>query len=406
MMFWSLVLFALSTLVSQSAMDFFSTLLCLSVLWKMYAKYQGGEKPRDLIYSIGFDWIWILWVIWVGVSFLFSPLSDTDWLMRLVEFKWIFVLYAVIWSLHDLPIRPAAQVPAAILLGICSSYAILVWFLGFDPIHPDYDLAPWSGGHRTGGFLSNAMTFGHIYGLYFCFLIGPTLMALKWRSPYLKFLVPALLLTGIAVILSFTRGMWLAMAVATILMTFIFQFRIGLVVTVLGSLLMWLTFQVWPALAERISHTFTNGDERQWIWAAHWKIFLDHPITGVGYGENYRLLPEYYKMVGAPDGVIISHAHNQYLHFLAGTGVPGLIVYLMVLFFFLILNWRVYREFGPRDPFLKGLALGCLGAQIAFFVGGLTEANFEHAKIKYVMILVWSIVVWLGYETQILRRRI
>ena len=406
MMFWSLVLFSLSTLVSQSAMDLFSTLLCLSVLWAMFTKYQGGDKPRDLVYLIGFDWVWILWIAVVALSFLLSPLSYTDWVTRLVEFKWILVLYAVIWALHDLHLRPSAQVPASILLAICSAYAIVVWFLGFDPIRPDYDLAPWAGGHRTGGFLSNAMTFGHIYGIYFCFFVGPTLMAFKWRSGYLKFLLPALLLTGLAVILSFTRGMWLAMAVSTILMTFIFQFRIGLVVSLAGSFLLWLTFSFWPTLAERISHTFTNGDERKWIWAAHWKIFLDHPVTGVGYGENYRLLPEYYKMINAPDGIIISHAHNQYLHFLAGTGVLGLIAYLIVLICFLVLNWRVYRELGPRDPFFKGVALGCFGAQIAFCVGGLTEANFEHAKVKYVMILIWATVVWLGYETGIIRRRI
>jgi O-antigen ligase len=406
MIFWFASLFAFSTLVSQSAMDLFSALLAIAVVVKVFAKVRGGERFRHLVLPVGFDWVWLVWIAIIGLSFALSPLGDTEWMKRILEFRWILILYVMIWALHDLRLKPQAQAVGSILLGFCSLYAIVVWFLGFDPINPNYDLAPWVGGHRTGGFLSNAMTFAHVYGTAFCLFVGPTLFALKWRARYSQFLIPALVLTAIALVLSFTRGVWISVAVATLVMAIIFQVRLGALLALGGGAMLWILTELWPTLKQRITSFSTSGDEREWIWRAHWKIFTDHPLTGVGYGENWRLLPESYQAIGAPEGTIVSHAHNQYLHFLAGTGVFGLLAYLVVLLCFFVLNVRVYREIGPREPFHKGLALGCLGAQISFWLGGLTEANFEHSKMKYVLLIVWSLVVWLAYEHRILRERV
>lgn len=405
MMFWFVTLFAVATLASQSAMDLFATLLCLVVLFKMGRRLWAGESLRSVLRPIGMEKLFLAWLVVIGLSFAFSPLSNTDWVFRLLEFRWIFIFYCLAWAICEMGVRPKAQIPASIILGICSLYAIVVWFLGFDPINPSYDLAPWSGGHRTGGLLSNAMTFGHIYGIYFCLGVGLSLMALRWKSSYLRFLVPALVVTGVAVILSFTRGIWIAMAFATLIMGFMYSLRLGAVLTALGAGAVWLMTVAWPTMAERMTMALSSGDERQWIWKGHFKIFMDHPILGVGYGENSRIIRQYYDMVGAPAGVIESHAHNQYLHFLAGTGVVGLVMYLLVLGAFLILTLRTYQRVSDREPFAKGLMLGCLGAQVAFIVGGLTEANFEHSKLKFVMILIWALVVWQAEETRVLKER-
>jgi O-antigen ligase len=405
MMFWFVTLFAVATLASQSAMDLFATLFCLAVIFKILKRVRAGESLRSCLRPVGLEKLFLVWLIVIGLSFAFSPLSNTDWLARLLEFRWIFIFYCLAWALCEIGIRPKAQVAASIVLGLCSLYAIVVYFLGFDPINPNYNLAPWSGGHRTGGLLSNAMTFAHVYGMYFCLLVGPTLLALHWKSPDLKFLLPALVLTGVALILSFTRGVWIAMAGATLVMAFVYNWRFGSLMTVLGGAGLWLATAFWPTLAERLSVAATSGDERQWIWRGHYKIFMDHPILGVGYGENTRMIPDYYRMIGAPTGTIESHAHNQYLHFLAGTGVIGLVMYLLVLGAVFLLTIRTYRRISDREPFARGLILGCIGAQIAFFLGGLTEANFEHSKVKFVMILIWSLVVWQANETRVLKER-
>lgn len=397
MIFWSATLFAVATLASQSAMDFFATLLLVGVIWRGVLRIRSGQNWREVVPRTGFDWIWIVWLGVVVLSFVFSPIEGVAWAPRLFEFKWILTLYAMIFALRELGLKPAAQKPAAILFGVCSLYAIVIWFLGFDPIKPDYDMAPWVGGRRTGGLLSNAMTFAHVYGTYFCLALGLTWLAIQKHSAYWRFVAIAVLLSGVAILLSFTRGVWIAMAVATLTMAFVYSWRTGALVSVVGAAGLWVATLLWPTLHQRLTHISSTGDEREWIWKAHWNIFTDHPWTGVGYGENFKLVPEYYKMIGAPNGTLVSHAHNQYLHWLAGTGVIGLLVYLLFLFLFLRLNFRVWRSLrNSGSAFEQGLALGCLGAQVAFVVGGLTEANFEHSKMKYVMLIIWSIVVWLS----------
>lgn len=395
---WFLGLFAFCILLSQSAMDLFASLLSLTAMWVIFRRWQVGQSLRTQIPLLGFDLLLVLWFLVVAASFAFSPLHDTEWLPRLLQFRWILVFYLLIWTFKELSPSEKIIPRASALLSFCSAYAIFVWILGRDPINPDYNLAPWVGGHRTGGFLSNAMVFGHVYGTVFCVFLGVAFYAVKARGMNVKWLALALGLTGIAVILSFTRGIWLAMAVATVAMAFVYRPRIGVLVSGAGALALWVLTWAWPTLGQRITLAFDSGDERQWIWKGHTQIFLEHPILGVGYAENSRIIGDYYQQIGAPEGVIISHAHNQYLHFLAGTGVVGCLIYVSVLTAFMLLTLKVYRRMPAEQTFNKGLVLGCFGAQVAFVIGGLTEANFEHSKMKYVMMVVWALVVWQAHR--------
>ena len=113
--------------------------------------------------------------------------------------------------------------------------------------------------------------------------------------------------------------------------------------------------------------------------------------------------------IGAPGDIVTAnpdHAHNEYLQMLSGTGIVGFIVYMGVFVYFLVLAIRVFLQIGSRQGFHQGLALGLIGAQVAYFVGGLTEANLEHEKIKHTIIFVWALTVWLAQEYRVLRVRV
>lgn len=78
-------------------------------------------------------------------------------------------------------------------------------------------------------------------------------------------------------------------------------------------------------------------------WSVAWRMFLDHPITGMGpggYGAHYmtyklsgdELHPQWMALGNANFG----EAHNDPLQLLAETGAPGLALFVIVL-------WRVGR---------------------------------------------------------------
>ena len=81
-----------------------------------------------------------------------------------------------------------------------------------------------------------------------------------------------------------------------------------------------------------------TGLERIKLWKAGWKMFLDHPIIGVG-PNNYGVwLPYYYpgrigyRMWGRA-------AHSVYVTILSEMGIVGVLLFLAML----IANWRDHR---------------------------------------------------------------
>ena len=41
------------------------------------------------------------------------------------------------------------------------------------------------------------------------------------------------------------------------------------------------------------------------------------------------------------------------------------------------------------------MTLGVFGAVICFLVGGLTESNFEHSKLKYILISILALGIYI-----------
>lgn len=437
LMTWSLVFFAGSILVGQSVMDLFATLLFAVVVVDIFKRVQRNEPWQSLVPITGFETVFLLWMSVVALSYVASPLAfGPEVLSRFFEFKWILQLYVVIYALNRAPPGERFMNGFLLFVLVCSLYAISIWFLGRNPLHPTDNMSPWAGGLRTGGLLGGAMTFAHVYSVFFCLGLGILLAKFKERDQGFWLLFLVLGLTGVALILSFTRGVWLAMGVATIATAYLYRVRIGLMVSILGTVLLGVAILIWPKLGERLTLAFHSGDEREWIWGAHWRIFSEHPWLGVGYGRNYHLVPEMYKLMGAPEGTLVSHAHNQYLHWLAGAGILGLFCYLLFMGLFLWLTIKLYKKLSQdhffenrnstksclrsadfekskleksyyaNSNFAKGVVLGSFGAQISFWMGGFTEANFEPSKMKYVMMLVWGPVLWMTTQEGLLPGRL
>ena len=396
--------FFIALLCSQSLMDLGSTLIALAVILTLVQKKKRGENlpfPK-----VGLERIFPIWAAIILVGLLTNLQPETPWLKSFLEFRWILELYFYIAALMILEPKEKDFKKLLPVLLIASFYAVAAYFLKFHPFLESASVREANMfGYRTGGLFLNPMPFAHTYGPLGMLLMGPILYMNRKKISENKFWILCALMTLFAVVLSFTRGVWIGMVAGLLAMGFLINWKKGLMVLSVGAISAGALMLAVPSILERIlfslNPTATYDSERLIIWKANWLIFTEHPIFGLGYSENGNRLREYFDRIGVAKGFLESHAHNQYLHFLAGTGILGLACFLVVVVWFFRMHFLAFKSFDEnRNPFWKGLALGVLGAEVCFFTSGVTESNFSIAKNRYFIMTVWALGCWLYFKVK------
>ena len=110
------------------------------------------------------------------------------------------------------------------------------------------------------------------------------------------------------------------------------------------------------------------------MWQSAGRMFLDHPLLGVGLGQykdNYQkkyILPEAKERE-------IEHAHNNFVQMAAENGAVGLAGFLALISGFIGVSlWRFRKE---KNPY----ALMMAASTLALVLQGLTEYNFGNSAV-------------------------
>ena len=102
------------------------------------------------------------------------------------------------------------------------------------------------------------------------------------------------------------------------------------------------------------------------------KIFVDHPIKGVGLGALAAVYPRYETVY---DGNIVEHVHNDYLEGLAETGIVGGICGLGFLW---LLYWDGRKALlTPQGHFSRGLHAAAIAAVSGLLLHSLLDFNLH-----------------------------
>jgi len=103
-----------------------------------------------------------------------------------------------------------------------------------------------------------------------------------------------------------------------------------------------------------------------------WRIFLDHPLVGTGFGTLQTVFPKYDTLY---DGKVVNHTHNDFLEGLAETGVIGGIACAWFLF---TLAWRgLQGSQKPDNAATAALRAGGLVGCAGFLVHSLVDFNLH-----------------------------
>ncbi|WP_374001690.1 O-antigen ligase family protein [Bdellovibrio bacteriovorus] len=386
-MIYLLLLSLIGTLTTQSGMDIFVTLTVLTLL--VQAIRKKGPEGWKLFSKMNLEAFWVFWVAVIALGFVLNGHFDGPLWKRLGEMRWILILYLMVsaYQYVRLDLEKLIKVVLAVSVIVCIGSLIVSVVKGED---------------RVGGILNSPMTMAHSYSLLFLTLSGIFLYRWKllWEQERGAFYIwiASLAVVGATLVLTLTRGVWIALFFGVLAIAVALSWRLALLIISGTSLLIAGLFIMWPRFQERFLFAFNyqnNYDsERVVLWKTNWMIFKDHPLFGAGYGENYTLLGKYYALQGLPENQFTGHAHNQFLHMLAGTGVVGLICYLFIYFYFIWQAWSIFNS-KESSPIEKAWAIGIFGALVGFAFGGLTESNFEHAKVRMMLIFIWALLIYI-----------
>jgi O-antigen ligase len=371
----------LAVFTSQTLVDLCDTLIVATALYTLI-------KTKDWSFSKKISrtsWFWGLWLAILVAGYIMNTSSSFPWVYFL-EFRWFLSLIAMIYLLQKVA-EPKQMIGSLGLLMLALNIAAL--FLYF--YRPDA---------RAGGINNAVMAFSQNMGMIVCFFVTFITCIYKYQIEfkYKKLFIVVSATSVLLVILTLTRGVWIASALGISITAMFVPKRVFIYTIIsIGVLFSALSF-LSPSFNQRVYSTSedskTSNNQRRNIWSANFEIFKDHPLIGVGYTLNNERLTEYYDKLNIPQTELKSHAHNQYLHFAAGTGILGLMMFL--IFLGSIFRYGILGFIQNQDTLIKSVYLSLLSSFICFVTAGLTESNFSISKNRFFFLFFCAFIVALS----------
>lgn len=253
----------------------------------------------------------------------------------------------------------------------------------------------------TLGFLQGGFTFRKIFVPFAEFSLneiaiffGPYIslgIALIWvvRSFVKKlFIILSVILMSIALIITQSRGGWVAVF---IVITYIFikkKFYKGIVIIGIFITIL-LSFELLKnILTVRLIQT-SGSDisllQRFLLWQAAVRVIKENFLFGVGM-NNFRLIKFHFGIPQWMDLSKVHHAHNIYLDILANLGILGFLGFFGLIRKTIVKLNTVKREF---DGELVQLSMALKSALLTFLIHGIIDCGlFRNVTFFSIMVLI------------------
>jgi O-antigen ligase len=245
-------------------------------------------------------------------------------------------------------------------------------------------------GHRITGFESHWMTFGALQLAMLSLVIAHWCFSQE-RFPAWVYVVSCAVF-GLAIMLGWTRSIWLAAVPATLYLVWCWRPKMTLLVPVVAAV----SFAAAPAgtkqrlLSLLEPHGETDSNRHRVVtFRTGVEMIKAHPVLGIGPEEIGRQFNEYVPSdIQRPLPVgYYGHLHNIYLQYAAERGVPGLLMVLWFVAWTLVDCARAIRI--ARRPSLELFVLhGAIAVIIGVLVGGCFEYNLGDSEVLMMFVCV------------------
>ena len=358
----------------------------------------GVESPASILQSVirllqaavrrPFAWAAVAFLIVGALSLILPHPSHRAEALR--EFRWTLVEPVLAFALMARYVRTRPDIFRVLTAFLVS--AALNAQVGVDQaLFGD----TWSmeGVGRAIGLFNSATAFGIFVGralamalaLAIFLPMGDDLLRRR-RWGYALLCVPL----GLGTLASYTRGAWLGVLVAVIVVALIARSR-RLLLGIFGLGVLGALYALFSNV-ERLYSLFslsggTNGS-RLVIWQSAWRVIKAHPLTGIGldqflYQEGYGIPQTRFQTV--------SHPHNWILDTWLRLGLWGLALMALTFVVYFVLAGRAYR--GQRNTVRGALILALIAGMTDHVVHGLVDMAYFTQDLALVF---WFMLALLG----------
>lgn len=383
---WVVALFAVASVAAERLLP--GALAVAAAFWLVRWLTYGRPSVR----TAG-DWAIGLLILLLPVTLWATALPEVTRPQVLQLLMGIALYYAAAnWAV-------SAGRLAALLAGLVAAglaLAALAPFLGATPAAVRFIPAPLAGAlARVTGTLNPNIVAGALA------LLAPLALAgllFAPGRPWGRILAAAAALGMLAaIVLSQSRGAWIAVTCAGLLLV-VLRWRWGwlaaLAAVAGGALAVW---RIGPQQAAEMAvagKALGGMDQRLEIWSRALYMLQDFPFTGIGMGTFRQVANLLYPFFLAGPDAEIPHAHNLFLQVGVDLGLPGLIAWTALLLLVFVAGWQVYRRGRVLgEGRLAGLGAGVLASQVALVVHGLTDAPVWGTRPAVVVWALWGLAM-------------
>ena len=309
--------------------------------------------------------------------------------------RYILLYYLVINNINSLP-----QVQRLVWSVMVS--ALLVACYGFYQYVHGVDISnfQWVDGEqfpdlkvRIFSTLQNPNLLAGFLVVVMSLAVGQGLYDERIADKILMFMLITVL--GICLVLTYSRGAWLSIVVVAAICGRFYNRKVLWLFVIIPVV----AFFCHDAVMERILSIFNPTDTSSTLRIALWEstiaMILDNPLFGIGWGAYWLVYPEYDFFLNNPAARIV-HAHNMYLHIAAEIGIPGLLVFLAVIYGHTKKAIDILRQTNNR--WVAGLMLGIMSAVLGLAVNGFTDYIMFNVQLSMLFWLLNAVIiaVWQG----------
>lgn len=313
-------------------------------------------------------------LLWVTLSMAWAPqapIGDAAFLNWLVAAAILIVISTTLTV--DRYLRFAAM---ALVAGVVVSVGVGLFGGGIQTANEVHEAGRLVGGSGDPNFLAAAIVPGIILVAGLATATRSLVQRIAWTA------VAAFLVVGL--VASASRGGFVAALVGVLAVLVLAKrqraWLVAFILCVVGVMGTWLSID--GAASERLGSLESNG--RTELWGVAWQMWQDHPVGGVGLGGFQENSATYARDLGSREFADFlteqpKVVHNAYLELLAETGLPGLVLYLVVVGICVRSAWAAARLFERAgDAAMATLSRSVIAAifsmlAAAFFISAQTD---------------------------------